>query len=84
MSEIYQPPYELWKTDHGVDGWDAKRWLVATFSSVSKAEAYLKKCGYTFPQYSAFYHEQPEKRNTMGAISYEIRSAKLQLEHDPE
>ena len=81
----YQAPFELWKTDNGIDGWDAKSWLVAHFTSREKAVNYLAERDYTFPGYSAnqFRHKDIAKRHTMGEITYEIRERKITVPTDP-
>ena len=84
MSEIdYAPGFELWKTNHGTDGWDAKTWLVAKFTTEEKAATYLQKRGFTFPVGNSFYNDDDKLRNTMGAISYEIRTVKIDVPVDP-
>jgi hypothetical protein len=80
----YTPPFELWKTDHGTDGWDARTWLVGRFTKRSKALAYLTARGYDFEQGGYFWHIDEAHRCTMGAISYEIREVKTEVPVDPE
>ncbi len=75
----YVPPFELWKTDHGVDGWDAKTWLVARFTHRKKAMEYLRARGYTFLEGSYYAHENENQRHCMGKITYEIRPAKTNM-----
>jgi len=96
MREIdYYVPYKLEKTNHGVDGMDAKRWIVAEFSSLGKALKYLANRGHTVTHSGSkisegmalkesFYHEKREKRHTMGAISYRIYENKPYIPVDPE
>lgn len=72
----YQPPFELFKTDSGIDGHDATTWLVARFSTFHKAEEYLARRGYTFFDHGSYYHHDITRRNTMNHISYAIRDAK--------
>lgn len=86
MSELeWKPPIELWKMDHGIDGWDAKRWLVARFTARDKAVEYLIARGFTYRHNGQgdYYHKDPAHRNTMGAISYEIREVKPEVPVDP-
>ena len=86
MAEDYQHPYELWKTDHGIDGWDARTWHVANFSSIDKAIAYLAKRGFTHKNsFGDFYwHAEEAQRHTMGAISYQIRKSNQTIPSDPD
>lgn len=67
----------LYKTDHGVDGWDAETIKVAKFSTKAKAIAYIAKMGYTYYQYGAYYHHNDDLRNTMGCISFEIKTENI-------
>lgn len=86
MNEVpYTPPFELWKTDHGVDGHDAKTWLVARFTTEEKAMVYLSSYGYSFTLGNGrdYYHTDPKLRNTMGAISYSIRPVTITVPTDP-
>jgi hypothetical protein len=80
----YKPPFELWKTDHGIDGKDAKRWLVARFTSRANAIAYLKARVFTYQRDGWFWHADERHRHTMGAISYEIRAVEPRVPIDPE
>lgn len=81
----YMPPFELLKTDHGIDGWDAKTWLVARFTTKPKAVAYLKSIGYGYQQFrDNYYADDIGHRNTMGAISYAIREKVPDVPIDPE
>lgn len=85
MNEIaYEPPFELRKTDHGIDGWDAKTWVIAKFTTKQKALDYLAERGFTHKQWNSYYHKDEAKRNTMGAISYEIREVSRSIPTDPE
>jgi hypothetical protein len=86
MAELpYEPPFELWKTDSGTDGWDSKTWLVAKFTTYEKADAYLTANGYTFARPGSRYkHWDQAKRHTMNQISYEIRPAKRDVPVDPK
>lgn len=68
-------PFELYETDHGIDGWDAKTVLVARFSDKEKAQAYLAARGFDHVEYDGFWHRDPSRRHTMNAISYAIRDA---------
>jgi hypothetical protein len=84
MSEVpYIPPFELWKTDHGIDGHDARTWLVARFTTRQKAFEYLRGLGYSYPQHGHYYCEKVEGRHTMGALSYEIREKYPDVPVDP-
>lgn len=87
MSEPdYMPPFELWKQDHGIDGWDFKQWLVARFTDRGKALAYLTQRGYTYQlgqPSNVFAHADIQKRNTMGQITYEIREVQPKVPLDP-
>lgn len=67
-----RPTHVLKRTDHGVDGWDAKTAVAAYFTSRDNAMAYLRGIGYDYPQYGSFYANKVEHRNTMGAISYSV------------
>lgn len=87
MTELeFKPPFELWKMDHGIDGHDAKRWLVARFTTRQKAVAYLTARQFTYQgnQTPMYWHADPDRRHTMGAISYEIRETKPEVPIDPE
>lgn len=77
------PKYELMETDHGIDGWDAKTRLIARFTEKQKAEAWLAAKGHTYIQYGSYYHQDENRRHTMGAISYNITDA-LCVPEDPE
>ncbi len=68
---------ELWKTDHGIDGWDAKTWLVARFTSREKAMEYLSARGFDFFEYGSYAHREEKFRHTMGKLTYEIRPPKI-------
>ncbi len=88
MTELeWKPPYELWKTDNGIDGHDAKRWLVARFTTRQKAVAYLAARSFTYQLGGVnptYWHAEEKHRHTMGAISYEIREVKPEVPVDPE
>lgn len=86
MSEIpYAPPFTLYKTDHGVDGLDAKTWPVARFTKREKALGYLQSKGFTYQKPGGhFWHQDEKYRNTMGAISYELRETMPELPIDPD
>lgn len=84
MELEWKPPFELWKTDHGIDGKDARSWLVARFTTRDRAMAYLSKRGYTYQSNGWLWHSDPNQRHTMGAISYEIREVKPEVPVDPE
>lgn len=76
--------WELRKTDHGIDGWDARTWVVGHFTTHAKAMAYLRKRSFTWEEYGSYYHDDVAKRNTMGAISYKIDKAPHGPDIDPE
>lgn len=78
--------FELYETNHGIDGWDAKRTLVAYFSDRGKAVTYLHTRGFTFRRGDNHYwHRDKDRRHTMGAISYEIvDTAPKTIPVDPE
>ena len=81
----WKPPFELWKHDAGIDGWDAKRWLVARFTTREKAVAYLAARGYTHAEgRDHFAHSDESQRHTMGKISYEIREVTPEVPVDPQ
>ena len=80
----WQPMFELRKTDEGIDGWDAKTWVVAKFTSYEKAKEYLSKGSYTYQIGNSYYHSKPECRNTMGAISYDICKVEIKIPVDPD
>jgi hypothetical protein len=85
MSEPeWQPSFELIKTDHGIDGLDAKRWLVARFTTRQKAVDYLKARQFTHHESGWYWHAEKSHRHTMGAISYEIREVKQEVPVDPQ
>jgi hypothetical protein len=77
--------YELWKTNHGIDGWDAKTTLEAVFTTLTKALQWLERRGFTHEAFGGmhFWHAEEKYRHTMGAISYEIRKANSPI-IDPE
>lgn len=80
----YVPPFELWKTDHGTDGWDARTWLVAHFTTRERAIGYLEAKGYTYEQVDGFYHRDEARRHAMGAVSYQIRENRPLVPVDPD
>ena len=75
--------WQLRKTDHGTDGWDCRHWIVANFTTHDKAIQYLKTRSFTWEEYGAYWHALPERRNTMGAISFRIEKAPEGPEIDP-
>lgn len=77
------PPFELYETDHGIDGWDAKTVLVARFTTKEKAMAWLVARGFNHAEYGSFYHMDPARRHTMNAISYGIKDTNL-VSEDPK
>lgn len=84
MSELeWKPPIELWKTNHGIDGHDARRWLVARFTTRDKAVAYLAARQFTHHEHGYFAHADPAFRHTMGQITYEVREVKPEVPVDP-
>lgn len=77
------PEFELYKTDHGIDGWDARTTLEARFTTKHKAVLYLATRGYCHIEYGSFYHLDPAKRHCMGCISFKIENTKL-VPEDPQ
>jgi hypothetical protein len=65
--------YELWKTDHGVDGWAAQRTLEARFTTSQLAANYLINRNFTHWEYGSWWHSDVCHRHTIGAISYQIK-----------
>lgn len=80
----WKPPYELWKTDHGIDGLDARSWLVARFTTRQKAVDYLTERGFTHRQSGWYWHSDVKNRHTMGAITYEIKEVEPSVPVDPK
>lgn len=76
--------WTLTKTDHGIDGWDARTTIEAYFTSHVKALQWLAKRDFTWEEYGSYYHEDIRKRNTMGAISYHLGKAHNGPPVDPE
>lgn len=82
------------EVNHGMGGpYDAKRKEVATFDRWEDARDALAERGYSVkfdgsPVVTAedarkmIYHRDPERRNTMGAISYEFRGLPEPLPHN--
>lgn len=80
--------YLIYKTDHGTDGWDARSTSFAKTDSWEDAYDYIQSLGHCvehrgemIPRTVAcigrmLYHQQPEKRYTMGCITYDIREDK--------
>jgi len=64
--------FELRKTDHGIDGWDAKTTIEAYFTSQEAAIKYLSRRDFTYDQYGSYYHADKAYRHCMGCISYRI------------
>lgn len=77
------PKFELFETNHGVDGWDAKTNLVARFTTKELAHEFLAARGFTHVQFGSFYHQDPSRRHCMGCVSYGIAEAK-QVPEDPK
>lgn len=76
--------WELIKTDHGIDGWDARSTLEARFTTLQKALSWLRNRGFTWEEHGSWYHGDHDKRNRMGAISYNIDKAPSGPPIDPE
>lgn len=76
--------WELSKTDHGIDGWDARTTIEAHFTTREKAISWLRKRDYTWEEYGSYYHANINKRNTMGTISYHIDKVSKTVDVDPE
>jgi hypothetical protein len=78
------PLFELWKTDHGIDGWDAKTVLVAKFTTRDKALAYIAAMGFTRKTHFGHYEHHDERyRHTMGKLTFEIREPKIPVDPPP-
>lgn len=80
----WNPPFELWKTDHGIDGLDARSWLVARFTTRQKAVEYLSARKFTHFETGWYWHENVKLRHTMGAITYQIKEVKPEVPVDPK
>ena len=71
------------KTDHGIDGWDSRTTIEALFTTYLKAMNYIRARGFIWEEHGSFYHMDPERRNTMGAISYRVSKAPAGPPVDP-
>ncbi len=81
----YKPPFELMKTNHGVDGLDAKTWKIANFTTEQKAIDYLAARDYTHKEGSGAYaHKEQAKRHTMGQLTYRIKPRDIKYSTDPK
>lgn len=83
LTEKRTPKFCLYKTDHGIDGWDAKTKLVARFDTVALAEWWLRDRGYTFKEHGQYAHAEPARRHGMGNISYHI-APDVQVPENPK
>jgi len=76
-------PFELYETNHGIDGWDAKTKLVARFSDKNLALQWLAERGFNHVEHGSYAHKDPARRHTMGQITYAIKPA-LEVPEDPK
>lgn len=65
--------FELWETDAGIDGFDAKVCLIGHFSSLPKVMSWLERRGYTYPEGGEYAHKDEVKRHCMGRLTYRVK-----------
>lgn len=61
---------DLFETNHGLDGWDARTVLKAQFTGIEKASKWLRKRGYRKDAKTGWYRTGTPN---MGEIIYELR-----------